>query len=172
MNRLSPSKLKIISAAARVTGRLGAGNLTLERVAQEAGVSKGGLLYHYASKRALLEGMLGYLLTQMEARLVQPREARTIADYILLNAQPSDEERAISQALLAAAAEDPELMNPAREFLEQLLADAQQHSREATLLLLAAEGLRFMDVLNLLPDSNTRNALFTAIANSAEAPQP
>jgi len=171
MDTLSPSKLKIISAAAQVTQRLGAGNLTLDRVAEEAGVSKGGLLYHYASKRALLEGMLGYLLAQMEARLVQPREDRELNDYILLDAQPSVEERAISQVLLAAAAEDPELMNPARQFLEQLLADAQKHSREAILLLLAAEGLRFMDILNLLPDSKTRNALFSAIASRAKAPQ-
>ncbi len=168
MDTLSPSKLKIIGAAARVTQRLGAGNLTLEKVAEEAGVSKGGLLYHYASKRALLEGMLAYLLTQMEARLVEPREERELADYILLDAQPSNEERAISQVLLAAAAEDPELMNPAREFLGKLLADAQMHSRQATLLLLAAEGLRFMDVLNLLPDSTTRDALFTAIADAAQ----
>ena len=104
----------------------------------------------------------------MEARLVEPREERELADYILLDAQPSNEERAISQVLLAAAAEDPELMNPAREFLGKLLADAQMHSRQATLLLLAAEGLRFMDVLNLLPDSTTRDALFTAIADAAQ----
>lgn len=171
MSDLSPSKLKLISAAARVTERVGAGNLTLERVAEEAKVSKGGLLYHYGSKRALIEGMLAYLLAQMEARVAQPTAGTALADFILLDAQPSSEERAISQVLLAAAAEDPELMNPAREFVQKLIADAQTHSAQATLLLLAAEGLRFMDVLNLLPDSKTREVLFQTIAQAAKEAQ-
>ncbi|QNG18356.1 TetR family transcriptional regulator [Rhodococcus triatomae] len=34
---------------------------TLEAVATEAGVSKGGLLYHFGSKDALVEGLVAYL---------------------------------------------------------------------------------------------------------------
>lgn len=168
MANLSTSKLNIISAAARVTQRLGASNLTLERVADEAKISKGGLLYHYANKRALLEGMLAHLLERLATRLSTKPEDRSLADYILLDAQPSDEERAISQVLLAAAAEDPELMNPARKFLERHLHDAQTHSGNALLILLATEGLRFLDVLNLLPDDAMRTRLLQSIAKSAE----
>lgn len=168
MASLSPSKLNIISAAARVTQHVGAANLTLERIAAEAGISKGGLLYHYANKRALLEGMLGHLLSLMENRLSQAPEQRSLTDYILIDAKPSAEEHAISQVLLAAAAEDPELMDPARQLIQKQLNDAQSHSKHAPLILLAAEGLRFLDVLNLLPDSAMRKKLFQTIANAAQ----
>lgn len=167
MDTLSPSKVKIIQAAARVTQRVGGGNLTLERVADEAEISKGGLLYHYGSKRALLEGMLAHLLGQLQERLIEPAAERSLNDYILLDAEPSAEERAISQVLLAAAAEDPELMNPARKFLEKILSEAKAHSNQATLLLLAAEGFRFLDVMNLLPDNSTRATLFKVVADAA-----
>ena len=40
----------ILSAAANLVLRKGASRMTLEAVAREAGVSKGGLLYHFPSK--------------------------------------------------------------------------------------------------------------------------
>ena len=40
----------------------GISGLTLEAVAREAGVSKGGLLYHFPSKEALISGMIGRLV--------------------------------------------------------------------------------------------------------------
>lgn len=41
--------------------------LTLDAVAKAAGVSKGGLLHHFPSKDALVEAILGDLLTRFEA---------------------------------------------------------------------------------------------------------
>ena len=51
----SPSKQRLLKAAAEITALDGAANLTLDKVAERAGVSKGGLLYHYPNKQALLE---------------------------------------------------------------------------------------------------------------------
>jgi AcrR family transcriptional regulator len=45
---------RILQAAERVVTEVGAARLTLDLVAQEADVSKGGLLYHFPSKEALL----------------------------------------------------------------------------------------------------------------------
>ena len=50
------TRARIRVAAAKVIERDGAGHLTLEKVAAEADLSKGGLLYHYPSKDALLQG--------------------------------------------------------------------------------------------------------------------
>jgi hypothetical protein len=47
-------RLRILEAAAKVTVKRGLGGLTLELVAKEAGVSKGGLIHHYSSKSALI----------------------------------------------------------------------------------------------------------------------
>ena len=43
------TRARIRVAAAKVIERDGAGHLTLEKVAAEADLSKGGLLYHYPS---------------------------------------------------------------------------------------------------------------------------
>ena len=44
------TRARIRVAAAKVIERDGAGHLTMEKVAAEADLSKGGLLYHYPSK--------------------------------------------------------------------------------------------------------------------------
>ena len=49
---VSPARDRILEAAERVVAEVGAARLTLDVVAQAAGVSKGGLLYHFPSKRA------------------------------------------------------------------------------------------------------------------------
>src|ERR1700722_665718 len=48
----------LLDAAERVAIRLGAAHLTLDAVAKEAKVGKGGLIYHFPSKKALFEAML------------------------------------------------------------------------------------------------------------------
>src|SRR3712207_7648257 len=52
----------ILLAADRVVVEGGVSGLTLEAVAREAGISKGGLLYHFPSKEALISGMVGRLV--------------------------------------------------------------------------------------------------------------
>lgn len=61
---MTDTRAKLIAAAAAVIRRDGAQALTLDAVAAHAGVSKGGLLYHFPSKDALVEGMLDRLRTR------------------------------------------------------------------------------------------------------------
>lgn len=49
---------KILDAAAAIVRRDGVAKLTLEAAAKEAGVSKGGLLYHFPNKESLIDGMV------------------------------------------------------------------------------------------------------------------
>ncbi|EAE2866200.1 TetR family transcriptional regulator, partial [Listeria monocytogenes] len=51
-------KNNLLTAASEIVKEEGVVKLTLEAVAQRAGVSKGGLLYHYPSKEALIKGMV------------------------------------------------------------------------------------------------------------------
>mgnify|MGYP002661750532 FL=1 len=51
-------KNNLLTAASEIVKEEGVVKLTLEAVAQRAGVSKGGLLYHYTSKEALIKGMV------------------------------------------------------------------------------------------------------------------
>jgi AcrR family transcriptional regulator len=150
----------ILDAAARIVEESGSAHLTIERVAATAGVSKGGVLYHFGSKQALLEGMLEVLLEQIRASTAAYRDAAPAGANSALEAHVMAEhdrgpaERAMSRALLAAAAEQPELLAPARQTVVEAFAEAGRATRPPELgwiVLLATEGLRFLDMLDLLP---------------------
>lgn len=51
------TKEKLLEAASKIIITRGIGSLTLEAVAVEAGVSKGGLLYHFPNKEELIVGL-------------------------------------------------------------------------------------------------------------------
>ena len=65
----SATRESLLNAAGEVVLRSGADALTLDAVAKEAGVSKGGLLYHFPNKDALLTSMVANLITEFEQLL-------------------------------------------------------------------------------------------------------
>ena len=67
--RRGDTRKRLLDAAAAVVRRDGAQALTLDAVAAEAGVSKGGLLYHFKSKRELLDAMLEGWLEEFAAEI-------------------------------------------------------------------------------------------------------
>ena len=153
-------KGRILEAASRIVGQAGAAHLTIDAVAEEAGLSKGGVLYHFPNKRSMLEGMLNKVLTGIGDRTARYRAemgdqpSAAIRARLLAEQEQSEQERAMSLALLAAAAEDPGLLDPAREFASQSFAEIRDAAADkdfAQILLLAVEGLRFLEMLDLLP---------------------
>ena len=62
---------ELLDAAEEVLCDQGSAALTLAAVADRAGVSKGGLLYHYGSKEALIKGMVERLkeVSGLKARI-------------------------------------------------------------------------------------------------------
>jgi hypothetical protein len=101
----------------------------------------------------------------------------TIRSLILAEQDQDETERAMSLAILAAAAEDPDLLDPAREALANWFGKVRQeasnnpHSDQiGVLLLLATEGLRFLGMLNLLPMGQAeREQLHQRMLSIAEA---
>lgn len=77
----------------------GLSQVTLEAVAAKAGVSKGGLLYHFRSKEALIAGMVRRLGERSAQQLADA--ATSVAEWYL---QPADDanEIALFQSLIAA----------------------------------------------------------------------
>src|SRR5262245_2150654 len=55
---MSALRDRLLDAAEAVVVRQGIANLTLDAVAAEAGLSKGGLLHHFPTKDKLVEGMV------------------------------------------------------------------------------------------------------------------
>ncbi len=72
----------LLTAAKRVVARDGVARLTLDTVAQEAGVSKGGVLYHFPTKNALVAAMMESDISCWKAEVAACREAE-VAEGVL-----------------------------------------------------------------------------------------
>ncbi|WP_310582919.1 TetR/AcrR family transcriptional regulator [Deinococcus sp.] len=156
---MTDTNLLLLQAAATVIRRAGSLNLTLDAVAREAGVSKGGLLYHFPNKEALVAGLIGHELDCGERLLgefyerdeVTPGRWARAYTALTLNGDPSQD---VSAGLMAAVALNPELLEPVRERYRQWDAEAEADGLEpglGTLLRLAMDGLWLADLLNLAP---------------------
>lgn len=63
-------RTQILDAAARLVQREGVKSVTFDAVAAEAGLTKGGLLYHFASREELVRSIHQHLADRWEADLV------------------------------------------------------------------------------------------------------
>src|SRR5688572_1642909 len=144
---------QLLDAAAIVIRRDGAQSLTLDAVAAEAGVSKGGVLYHFGSKRALIDGLVDCWLDDFEAQLDGPDLAAAYVRASDLSAA-GPEVSASEFGMLAALVEDPEVLQAARrrhaEWMERMLGGALARE-DAWLVRLAADGLWYSDLLGIAP---------------------
>ncbi|WP_342641178.1 TetR/AcrR family transcriptional regulator [Rhodoligotrophos ferricapiens] len=155
------SKTVILDAAAAVVSEVGANHLTLDAVAERAGVSKGGLLYNYPTKEALLHAMVERFIQEcVERRETLAEElggdARGNLKALLLSRGESTEtERKTAHGMLAAVAENPRMLDPAREAQGEVM-NILRNAKDplaATVAWLAVEGLAFLDLIDLCPFS-------------------
>lgn len=118
----------ILDAAEDVLRRAGGRGLTIDAVAAQAGLSKGGVLHHYGSKDALICALVARKIGRMregiaeqEARLAPGKAAMPLA--MVANArQTYCDEDGFPRALLLASAENPEALAGFRAFLAERLA--------------------------------------------------
>ncbi len=164
---------RIVDAAEDVVIQVGARHLTLDTVAAKAGISKGGLLYHFPNKKALLYAMLERRITRLE----QIREEKlaslpvdqksSIMAYVLSLHEEDQKTRNLSVALLAAMAHDPQLLVPYQKEFRRQLDDFCRGGLTfewAALVMLAVNGMKLMELFSLLPFSNAeRNSIIQQI---------
>lgn len=156
--RQRSGRSKILEAASELAREAGPGNLSLDAVAARAGISKGGLLYHFPSKTRLLEAMVELFLESFEASL-QTREKelesqpdRVLRAYLDLFIEEHRCHQPPPSGVLAALAEDPSFLNPVRRYERELLDRMKADSSDpalAMLVFLAVHGLRSMQLLNV-----------------------
>jgi AcrR family transcriptional regulator len=152
---------RILDSAEQLVSDEGARHLTLDAVAQAAGVSKGGLLYHFPSKDALLAGMIERHIDQLNARCSFERsrlpEACTsteLKSWILAVLQPDRVREEAGAALLAAAANNPALLDGVRQRYAAHVAELEALGGgfpRAAVILLAVDGLMLGEAWRLTP---------------------
>lgn len=171
-------KDQMLDAAEVLLTEQGAWRLTLDSVAERAQVSKGGLLYHFPSKDALLQALVDRLMEKVKERRLGRRAAYGDGPEATLRSDVEgallDDERnpQLCAALVAALANCPNLKAPILSFHQQRIADLQAWNidqDQATILLLAADGLMLLESLNVSPFSKERRqALVEAMLAMAQ----
>jgi AcrR family transcriptional regulator len=177
--RRPSSRERILDAAAELVGEVGAGRLTLDAVADRAGLSKGGLLYNFPTKEALLEGMLERIvavaLREKEKLLHEfagQRNAQARASVETALRTRCENLKGIASGMLAASAENPKLLDPVRPVIARewkALKSGADDPDAAMLAWLAIEGLGSLEVHDLSPLSKAdREAVIAAIRRLVE----
>lgn len=159
------TKSRIIHAAMGIAHSEGARHLTIDAVTVKSGLSKGGVLYHFPSKMALLEGLVIHTLEgvreQIETHMscLRGRPNATLHALSRFLGDVLDETLTLPVALLAASAENPALLEPVRaEFREiwQALRSETTNEPRALVIWHALEGMQFLNMMGLTPDGKTQ----------------
>src|SRR5690625_1978426 len=126
MSRPPAARLKALRAFAALVVAAGERGATLDAVAREAGISKGGLLYHFANREDLIAGLADHLRTLL-ARDIQAMgdDPLGATAYLLRTSARFDD--AFAETYIAVVA----LAQTGHTSATQVLAEADQAWLEA-----------------------------------------
>ena len=142
----------LLDCAAKLAAEQGVAALSVQAVADAAGVTKGGLFHHFPSKQALLEAVMTDLLAALDAEIddlvSQDCEAFGSFTRAYVNAVFSDRGRqwaAISVSMVG----EPSLRRMWNSWIEGRLARHKETDDGVVLEMvrLAADGIWFADLL-------------------------
>jgi AcrR family transcriptional regulator len=167
---VSPARARILEAAERVVADVGAARVTLDVVAQAAGVSKGGLLYHFPSKESLLTALAQRYVDSMEHCVDAAKNdlgpeipSRNLKACIVGILGRDPRSKAMGAALLATAANDLSLLEVIRECIakctNELAQDQELNFARAAVVSLAVDGLMMRESLRISAYSEAQREL-------------
>jgi AcrR family transcriptional regulator len=174
---------RLIDAAEAVIVRDGVANLTLDAVAKEAGVSKGGLLYHFPSKSALTMAIVERLATRCEANQARALQAEPASPgaftraylHARLESALEPDEAPLHTALLAAAGEDPRYLEPFRQRAVEWQRRLEQDGIDpvtANIVRLAVQGLALGELFKIpVAEGEMRHKVIERLLEMTRTPQ-
>lgn len=171
MSRPPLARERVLDAYQSILITEGERAATLEAVAREAGVSKGGLLYHFASKDDLAAGLVARLaaLTDDDLERMAAAEDGVIAYYVRTSVMEDDD---LDRALIATsrlAQGGSAAASRALRDVRMRWADAiRPHVRDETaldLVMLLSDGLYFNN--SLAEPGDEQNALSEFVPTGA-----
>ena len=162
---------QLLKAAEAVIIQQGIAKLTIDAVAAEAGMSKGGLLHHFRTKDNLIEALVKRSAEQWRKSYWDAYErtsegpgrmTRGLLDHCLADPDKwADELRSVSSAIFAALAQDPRLLGPIQEIhteLHNILIQDGLPPGVSEAVFSAINGLWLSWVLGLAPLDQSRIA--------------
>lgn len=165
----------ILEAAALIVHNRGTDALTLDAVAEEAKVSKGGLLYHFRSKEALIEGLVLHMnniyRTNVENAVYDDinSKGKWTRAFVKATYDQSLKNTETSAGMLAAHGINPDLLKPLQQTYnnwQDNISNDGIDEVQATILRLAADGLWFSEIFGLAPlNEELRKRVLDALLN-------
>jgi AcrR family transcriptional regulator len=178
------TRAQILAAAAELAKEKGAAHISVEAIAHRAGISKGGLLYHFPKKDALIRALVEQHLAEVEAVLAEAeakagsRPTNAVARALVeVNRSKVCGPMVKPDGILVALAEDPHLLDPMRAH-EQRVAERIRNTaadRDLSLIaLLAVEGIKGLSLFDANPLSRDEcvavlDRILTLLAEEAVA---
>jgi AcrR family transcriptional regulator len=177
------TRREILKAANRVVINHGVESLTLEATAREAGISKGGLLYHFPNKEALIIGMIRHYLERFESDLrtsagsLSPEQpGRWTQAYLETTFADNERTPRLNAGLLAAISTNPALLSPVQESFAEWVSLLEKDGVDpvlATIVRLAADGLWLVELFGLAPpDPEMKARVLQALAGLSKTATP
>ena len=174
--RAAATRDKILRAASQVVMGQGIDSLTLDAVAKQAEISKGGLLYHFPNKNVLIVGLGDQLLSDFGVALQQEFEqdeapgtpGQWLRAYVRSTDKMSQESLALFARLSSKLVEmPPELLQSVKAFEQQLYERLETDGLDpvqATIIQLAIDGLWFSEAFQMVvPNQERRSQVVKAL---------
>lgn len=175
------TRSRLVAAAIDVIQNQGIERLTLDAVAKEAQVSKGGLLYHFASKEALVINIIQYLMDDFDTAIAHELDlddtpdspGRWLKAYVKATFNYTNLPTTLVGNLLSAVTLNPELLKPVQSRFDDWQQEFQVSGLDpvrANLVRLAADGLGTSDLFGIgLPNQELRQPILEMLLEIIQA---
>ncbi|WP_240936742.1 TetR/AcrR family transcriptional regulator [Bacillus thuringiensis] len=156
---MNNSKRKaILAAASFIIENYGMEKLTLEAIAKQAGISKGGLLYHFPNKDAIIKGMIdeysSAFLVSVRDKVSNSSEAIGKWHHAYLESAINDTgvSNELVSAYIATLFTNPLLLSKFQSDCQELYEEIEKDETEpikAAIIRLAVDGLCYSEIFKV-----------------------
>ncbi|GGI30060.1 TetR/AcrR family transcriptional regulator [Bradyrhizobium guangdongense] len=177
--RSERSRNAALEAAIAIIARDGPGRLTLDAIARESGLSKGGVMHQFRTKEAVLKALLERQMAHFEefssaymAKVSATSPNPNLATQLATVREAATSPNSAALALVAAIVENPGLMALPREREMKRMAAIREEAADPDLAMLrwaGAIGLLLSSLFGMSPlNRDEQQRLFARLADDAQ----
>jgi AcrR family transcriptional regulator len=177
--RSERSRNAALEAAIAIIARDGPGRLTLDAIARESGLSKGGVMHQFRTKEAVLKALLERQMAHFEefstefmAKVSGTSANPNLATQLATIREAATSPNSAALALVAAMVENPRLMALPREREMERMAAIREEAADPDLAMLrwaGAMGLLLSSLFGMSPLSKDEHGrLFARLVDDAQ----
>ena len=174
-SRSERSRNVALDAALVIIARDGPGRLTLDAIARESGLSKGGVMHQFRTKEGVLKALLERQMAHFEEFRANIRVTSAnpeLVTEITTVREAANTPNSAALALLAAMVENPDLMALPRDSDLKIIAAIKAEAADPDLAMLrwaAARGLLLGALFGISPISKgERDHLFARLLDDSQ----